>query len=232
MGELAEEVVVAKSEEILERCRAQVQCGEWAEAGAVLTQFTVEYPDDGWGWVLLGLVRHRQGDLVQASHALETASLLIPLDAPTQAVLAECFMRTGYPDLARLVYLALATENRTPDVLLPAVAAGLGLLGEYGSALQVCLDLTRRCPGLPEGHFGVAFYLRKLGRPPEAVLPVVARAHELSPATPLYRVSLATLLDHVGRRDEARELLLGIDLDAVSCRCCVQRMTTIFLAPG
>ena len=218
-------------EEILEPCRARVRRGELTAAARAATRFTVAYPDEGSGWILLGQIRHRQRDLIKACHALETASLLVPLGPPTQATLAECFAGTGYPDLARSVYLAMATDDRTPENLMPAVAAGLGLPGEYGLALRVCLNLTRRSPALPEAHFGVAFYLRKPGRPPEAVLPVVARAHELSPVTPLYRVSLATLLDHVGRRDEARELLRGVDLDAVLCRCRVQRMTSIFLAP-
>ena len=68
----------------------------------------------------------------------------------------------------------------------------------------------------------MAFYLRRLGRPAEAVLPVVARAHELAPDAPLYRITLATLLDHVGRRDEAREILRDLDLDDDSCRGCLE----------
>ena len=215
-------------EGILERCFALAGRGDHAGAEALAIRCTESTPDDGAGWVALGLLLYRRDEFAAACSALETAGCLVPLEAPTRTILAECFARTGYPDLAKHVYLALAADARTPPRLFPGIAAGLGWLGEYGAALEVCIDLTRREPAHAEAHFGVAFYLRRLGRPPEAVLPVVARAHELAPEVPLYRISLATLLDHVGRRDEARELLHGLDLDAVSCRCCVQRMTAIF----
>ena len=61
---------------------------------------------------------------------------------------------------------------------------------------------------------------------------VVARAHELAPEVPLYRISLATLLDHAGCREEACELIRDLDLNAVSCRGCLRRMSTIFLSVG
>ena len=102
-------------EEILEPCRARVRRGELTAAARAATRFTVVYPDEGSGWNLLGLIRPRQRDLAEARHALETATLLVPLDQPTQVVLAECFAGTGYPDLARSVYLALATDDRTPS---------------------------------------------------------------------------------------------------------------------
>ncbi len=145
---------------------------------------------------------------------------------------AECLARSARPDEAGAVFRQLLVEGICPDDLLPTVAAGLGQLGEYGAALGACLELLRRSPDFAEAHFGVAFYVRRLGRPVEAILPVVARAHELAPDIPLYRITLATLLDHLGRRDEAREILGDLDLDAVSCRGCVRRMSTIFHQPG
>lgn len=217
--------------EFLDRCAELSRAGRRGEAETLAEDWTRERPDDGAAWVTLGLLRYQRRALFGAAGALETAGTLIPLDPPARLALADCFARTGQPGLARLVYVELASDDRVPDRLLPPVAAGLGQLGEFGLALGVCLELTRRAPHLPEAHFGVAFYLRKLGRSPESVLPIVARAHDLAPGVPLYRVSLATLLDHVGRRDEARELLRGLDLDAVSCRRCIQRMTTIFAQP-
>ncbi len=219
-----------KPQESLERCYALAQDGQVIEAEALGAWLTGHFPDDGPSWVALGLLRYL--GLGAASAALETAGLLVPLDAPTRLALAECFARTGHPDLAKHAYQVLAADSRTPDHVLPAVAAGLGHLGEFGLALGTCLELARRAPALAEAHFGIAFYLRKLGRSPASILPMVAKAHELAPEVPLYQVSLATLLDHLGQRDEARDLLQGLDLDAVSCRCCVQRMTAIFLTPA
>ena len=219
-------------DEFLERCTALARSGRMAEAEVGAEEWTRERPDEGSAWVTLGLLRYRRRALFGATGALETAGTLVPLDPPTRLILAECFAQTGQPRLARDAYVDLAIDRRVPDGMLPAVAAGLGQLGEFGPALGACLELARRAPTLPEAHFGIAFYLRKLGRPPASVLPIVARAHDLAPDVPLYRVSLATLLDHVGRRDDARELLHGLDLDAVSCRCCVRRMSTIFGPPA
>jgi Flp pilus assembly protein TadD len=218
--------------DILNRCFDLKRLGRLAEAQELLDQAVLESPDDGRLWRSIGMFRHQAGDFAGACRSLETAGLLVPLDPKARRALAECFARTGHASLAVDLYRDLASDRRCPDELLPEVAAGLGYLGMYGAALAICHELIRRSPEMAEAHFGVAFYLRRLGRPPEAILPVVARAYELAPEVPLYRISLATLLDHSGRRDEARELIRDLDLDQVSCRGCLRRMTTIFLAAG
>ncbi len=219
-------------QEILAQCFELAGLGRLAEAEDLLDRAVLEFPDDGRLWQSVGLFRHRAGDFAGACRSLETAGLLVPLDPSARCALAECFARTGHAGLAGDLYRDLLNDRRCPDELLPQVAAGLGYLGMYGDALATCLELTRRAPEMAEAHFGVAFYLRRLGRPPEAILPVVARAHELAPDVPLYRISLATLLDHAGRREEARDLIRDLDLDSVSCRGCLRRMTTIFLGAG
>jgi Flp pilus assembly protein TadD len=218
--------------DILKRCFELAGTGELDEAGDLAEQALALEGENGLLWRFVGLLRHRAGDFTGARDALETAQVLVPFDPSTSCILAETLARTGHTGPALEVYRDLATDERSPDKLLPAIAAGLGYLGEFGLALDACLELIRRLPEHPEAHFGAAFYVRRLGRPPEAALPYVARAFELAPEVPLYRISLATLLDHAGRRDEAYELLRYIDLDGVSCRCCLRRMTTIFLAAG
>lgn len=217
---------------VMSRSAELAMAGRLAEAERFVESAVRSDPEDGNLWRAVGHFRHRVGNFDGARDAFETASLLVPLDPATRRALAECFARTGHLELASDGYRSLATDPACPSELLPAVAAGLGQIGEFGPALGVCLEMARRDPGLAEAHFGVAYYLRRLGRPAEVVLPIVARAHELSPDVPLYRVSLATLLDHVGRREEACELLCDLDLDSVSCRGCLRRMTTIFLAAG
>jgi Flp pilus assembly protein TadD len=218
--------------EILAHCFELAGLGRLAEAEDLVERALLDSPDDGRLWQSVGLFRHRMGDFAGACQSLETAGLLVPLDPKARSVLAECFARTGHPDLAGDLYRSLSSDPACPDELLPELAAGLGYLGMYGAALATCLELVRRAPSMAEAHFGMAFYLRRLGQPAEAILPVVARAHELAPEVPLYRISLATLLDHSGRRDEARELIRDLDLDQVSCRGCLRRMTTIFLTAG
>ncbi|MDG3008063.1 tetratricopeptide repeat protein [Paludisphaera mucosa] len=218
--------------DVLRRCFELAGAGQLDEAGDLAELSLDVEADNGLLWRFVGVLRHRCGDYTGARDALETAQALVPFDPTTSCLLAESLARTGHPGPAREVYEALVGDDRCPDKLLPAIAAGLGYLSEFSLALDVCVELIRRRPEHAEAHFGAAFYLRRLGRPPATALAFVARAHELAPDVELYRISLATLLDHAGRRDEAYELLRGIDLDGVSCRCCLRRMTTIFLAAG
>ena len=218
--------------DILGRCFELAGAGLLDEAGDLAEQALEREGENGGLWRFVGLLRHRAGDFRGARDALETAQALVPFDPSTSCILAESLARTGHAGPAVEVYDALIADGRCPDTLLPAIAAGLGYLGEDSRALDVCVELIRRHPGHAEAHFGAAFYLRRLGRPTETALAFVARAHELAPDVPLYRISLATLLEHAGRREEACDLLRGVDLDGVSCRCCLRRMTTIFLAAG
>lgn len=223
---------MSQTGDVLSRCFELAGAGLLNEAGDLAECALAQQGENGSLWRFVGLMRHQAGDFVGACGALETSQLLVPLDPATNCVLAECLARTGCRELASEIYQSLAESNRTPERLLPTIAAGLGYLGDFTSALGVCLDLTRRSPEFPEAHFGVAFYLRRLGEPPESALSYIARAHELAPDVVLYRISLATLLDHGGRREEAYELLRGVDLDEVSCGGCLRKMTTIFFAAG
>lgn len=217
---------------ILGRCFELAGAGRLAKAEDLAERALREDENDGHLWRFVGLLRHREQDYAGACHALETAGLLVPLEPSTRCALAECLARTGHRAPALDLYRDLLQDERCPTTLLPAVAAGLGHLGEDVEALAACRELIRRNPTHPEAHFGVAFYLRRQRRPIAEALPYVERAHELAPDVPLYRISLATMLDHAGRRDEAYDLLRDVDLGAVSCRCCLRRMTTIFLAAG
>jgi len=213
--------------DVLERCIGLAGVGRLVEAEGLAGRAVQGDPEDGNLWQFLGLIRHRLGDLTRARSALEVASALVPLEPSARRALADCYARTGHAELAGDLYRALAVDARCPTDLLPAVASGLGGLGRHEDALKACRELIRRDPSCHEGHFGVAFYLRRLGMPPEAALPSVATAFELAPDLLLYRISLAALLDHVGRRDEAHDLLRDVDPGAVQCRCCLRRMATI-----
>lgn len=221
-----------QGEGILGRCFELAGAGDLDAAGDLAELALGVEGDNGPLWRFVGLLRHQSGDFTGARDALETAQALVPFDPTASCALAECLARTGRSAPACEVYRALADDDRCPERLMPAIAAGLGFLGEYERALDVCVELIRRRPDHAEAHFGAAFYLRRLGRPLETALAYVARAHALAPEAELYRISLAILLDHAGRREEAYELLRGVDLDGVSCRCCLRRMTTIFLAVG
>ena len=206
--------------------------GRLVEAEELIEAGLERFPDEGDLWQLCGLLRHRGGDASGACAALETASVLVPLAPSSCCALADCYVRMGRRALARDLYRQLAGDVRCPTALLPAVASGLGSLGDDEAALGACRELARREPGCHEAHFGIGFYLRRLGHPPAAAIPPIARAQELAPRLPLYRVALAGLLTGVGRQEEAYDLLRGVDPRLVGCRCCLGRMMAIFQHAG
>jgi hypothetical protein len=84
-----------------------------------------------------------------------------------------------------------------------------------------------------EALFGMAYYMRRLGSPLQAIIPIVRRAQALAPHLLPYRVLLASLLAEVGQMEEAYELLLRDASPAsVNCPCCLHRMLTIFRIAG
>lgn len=218
-----------RGRDLKDLCRELIEAGRLSEASERVERAIESDPDDGDCWILRAHIRHGMGDFEAARDSLETAESLVPLGPASFCALADCYARTGRPDLARALYRDLAVDPASPLSLLSAIAAGLGGLGDDGPALATCLDLARREPSNHQAHFAVAFYLRRLGRSPQEMLPAVARACELAPEVSLYRVSYASLLDHLGRGDEARELLRDLDPGSVGCGCCLNRVRAILL---
>ena len=227
-----ENVAMDRPRDVLGRCLELFHQGLIAEADRLAGEGLESSPDDGDLWQMHGLLRQCLGDFTGARSSLETASLLVPLSPSARCALADCYARTGQTALARDLYRHLTGDDRIPSELLAAVASGLGGLGDDEAALGVCRDLVRRDPTRHEAHFGVAYYLRRLGHPAEAALPAVALAHELAPGVPLYRVVLASLLAQAGEHEEAYDLLRGVDPRSVGCRCCLHRMMSVFLRAG
>lgn len=229
---MSEDDAMGEIRDVLQRCLELFNQGRVSEAEAIAQAGLRQSPEDGDLWQLYGLLCQRAGDLAGARAALETASALVPLDPSARCALADCYARTGQIELARDLYRHLAGDGRCPTPLLPAVAFGLGALGDHETALEVCQELSRRDPTRHEALFGIAFYMRRLGHPPEAVIPVVARAHELAPRLTLYRVLLGSLLAGVGRQKEAYDLLRGVAPESVRCCGCLRRMMAVFRLAG
>lgn len=218
--------------DVLRRCLELYHRGELAHVSELTEHGLRKFPDDGALWQLDGLVRRDRGDFDGARKAFEMASVLIPLNPGAQCALAECYARTGQPELARDLYRYLAKSGRSPTPLLSAIATGLGSVGDNESALEVCRELSRREPTQHETFFGIAFYMRRLAYPVETIIPVATRAHELAPQFIPYRVLLASLLASIGKYEEASDLLRDIPPDSVRCPCCLRRMMTIFRLAG
>jgi tetratricopeptide (TPR) repeat protein len=221
-----------RARDIFHRSLEHFHQRRFSQAEIVARAGLSEFPDDGLLWQLLGMLRQRAGDFEGASEALETASLLVPLDPSVRCALADCHARLRRTELARQLYQHLAQDDACPTALLPAVASGLGSIGDDATALDVCRELSRREPTRHEALFGIAFYMRRLGHPAESLIPVVARAHELAPEVTTYRVLLASLLANTGEHQEAYELLRDVPPESVRCSGCLRRMMAVFRLAG
>jgi tetratricopeptide (TPR) repeat protein len=191
------------------------------------------HDSEGHGWWLTGMARYRLGDFHSAARNLEHAGLWIPLNEDTQLALAECYLATQRPQLAGS-FLSMLLENleRVSTMSLARMAANLGRVQNFVGALRVCRLATRREPEQPEGYFGMAFYMQRLGYPVSYILPWIRRAFELAPHVSLFRVTLGFLLAEAGRHEEAVDLLSDLSLEQVGCACQLRRLKTLFMQHG
>jgi tetratricopeptide (TPR) repeat protein len=188
----------------------------------------LEFPDDGRIVQLQGLVWHARRRYVSAIRALELASSLVPLSLPAQLAMADAYRRCGRPNDARTILSFLTRRSDMPTVLLPNLTAGLGIVGEYQQALDVCREASRREPDRDEPLYGMAYYMNKLGYPPEVILPLLRQCRALSPESRLYRTSLAVMCGRAGHWEDAYELFADIDPSSLRCQTCVRFMISVF----
>ncbi len=208
-----------------------IDAGEFFLASTVARQFLQDEPDDGALWQILGLAHYRQGNTDEALGALETASVYIPLDLRAQFALASCYLQKQKFALARLMFRHLGRKAHDSD-LLSATAAKLGSFQQDEAALAVCRRITLLHPAHHQAHFGVAFYLARLGAKPETMLPPLALAHDLAPEVTQYAVNLAFLWAKLDRHELAHTVLKSISMEDISCPCWIQRMQSIFERAG
>jgi tetratricopeptide (TPR) repeat protein len=93
------------------------------EVGLAVAQGALdEDPDNGRLWELCGLIHRVRQEFDQALHALEVASLLVPLRPVGQFALAECYGRAGHHELAQDLYTSLLDWPDVPTELLLPIA--------------------------------------------------------------------------------------------------------------
>jgi Flp pilus assembly protein TadD len=205
--------------------------GEYALAADLARHHLQESPEDGRLWQIYGTACWNRRDFDSALEALEQATALVPLHPLAQLALAACYVCKGEQDLACVIYEHLG-ENVAGTEMLSTVAARLGALGRHEGALRVCCKITDLDPSHHQAFFGVAYYLSRLGNPPEALIPPLAMAMDLAPHIHHYRINLAFALAQAGRQDQAHELLKVVPLEAVRCPCWMRRMQAIFESVG
>ncbi|MBL8793812.1 MAG: hypothetical protein JNM56_07905 [Planctomycetia bacterium] len=206
------------------RCLECFHHQQYAESDALARRGLADFPDDGLLWQLHGAASWFLGDLAAARRALETAQTLAPLQPLSRCALAGAYSQTGDSELARALYVSLLQDDRCPSSLLPKVATGLGRLGEYWTALQVCRKLARLQPTHHAAYFGLAYYMAKLDYPSECYLRHLVRAHQLAPELLPYRINLAMLLADLGRAEHAHRLIRELPAAAIACTCWLHRL--------
>lgn len=199
-------------------------------AAELAAEAVLEYPDDGDLWELLGVSWYHSARYRESITALETASLCQPLNAGARYCLAGAYATTHSRDLAVFVYGMIAEDRSAPLWLLSKVASRLGQLQAYEEALSVCRVLADRDPARHEAYFGQGFYLRRLGASAEIVAAAIEQAHQLAPASTLYRVVLASLRQELGQTEEAWELLRNLRPEGIGCCHSLRRMMDVFRA--
>jgi tetratricopeptide (TPR) repeat protein len=204
------------------------ELGDLEACEQLLRVALLEFPDDGRIVQLQGLVWHARRRYLAAVRALELASALVPLSLPAQLAMADSYRRAGRPNDARPILSYLAERSDMPTVLLPNLTAGLGLVGEYQQALDVCREASRREPERDEPLYGMAYYMNKLGYPTEVMLALLRRCRALAPESRLYRTSLAVMCGRAGLWEEAYELFADVDPQTVRCQTCIRFMIGVF----
>jgi len=213
-GQLPQSISSADLEQQIAELKLQLQAD--ADAGRV--------------WERLGMLELARDRREAALHALETASLLVPLTHRGQLALAACYAASGFPESARAIYRHLAAAIHFETDLLADLADGLGRVGEHELALAVCRDAAQRMPGVAAPLLGIARHLRRLRRPAATVLPYLARAFELDPTNTECRISLAWMLHACGRSADGAELLDSVAVAEVECVPSLTRMRRVFVA--
>ncbi len=128
-----------------------IERGALRRAEPLLRRLLTEWPGLDMPWATLGTLRLRQGDLVAARHALETALDIQPRSVPARMNLRACrAVAAGQPPSARA---PVCDVPRAADLVLRPLGAGgvvsfISHLG--GGAGRVLVDTVHALQGRPQ----------------------------------------------------------------------------------
>lgn len=206
--------------------------GEPALALAELSAVVDAAPDEGRLWELLGIGHWEIGQVRESIAALETAMTLVPLGPEATLALGLGYEVIQKLPLAKDLFIDLAGRDALPLRVLEPLARGLGRANESGLALAMCERAATSQPDELGPLMGMVFYMGRLGRPAEHLLPVLLRALGLAPEDFTIRMLAARCLHDCGLAEDAAELLRVADYLDSSCPSCLHAMQEIFLAAG
>ena len=204
--------------------------GKLEKARNVLQDALTLDENAGQLWELLGAVHYTENRVQEATRALEQAVLMVPLSNCSQFLLAMCYEKQGKE--VGTILQHLASREDLDDTLLEPLARALGRAGDCEGAIRICSEAARRHPNAPEPLMGIVFYLRRLKRPADELLPILFRAHHLDPGDVDCRITLAWVLHECEQSTEAAYLLSFLPIEEFRCPNCLSSMQVIFRAAG
>ncbi len=186
---------------------------KYEEAAELFASYTRSNPDNPWGHYMHGLSAWKSGDPEQAVASFDEALRLDPQHRKSLLNSARVLLDTGRPRQAlERVERALTIE--------PLSGEGLRLLGRARHELKQipeAIDAYQRAIALDERDAWAMNNLALIHIQQdrnEAALPILARAVELRPGSPVFQNNLGTALERTGHfaaASEAYEAALAAD---------------------
>jgi predicted O-linked N-acetylglucosamine transferase (SPINDLY family) len=178
------------------------EAGQYEAVATHAGSLTVHYPDDPFGWKILGVALKRLDRDAEAVEPMLKAAALLPDDVEAHYNAAVVLQGQGRADEAEAAYRhALCIDPRYADAHL-----NLGVLldaqGRREEAEAALREALRIRPGYAEAHANLGGVLQALDRLDEAAASC-RRALELVPDNPMALNSFGIVLQRQGQLDEA-----------------------------
>jgi tetratricopeptide (TPR) repeat protein len=209
-----------------------LRTGSPERAVEVALRGLAEHPEDAELLLLLGESSCVAGAWSAGRDALERAAGILPLPATPRLALAECYLRLGRLDEARVELKFLCGRGRSPAALLPGLGDALYRAGLYRPAARVWNRLRRDDPQDAEAHYRYALCLHELGGDPDRLFEPLHEAAMLRPDVPGYRIRLAEAWGGLGLFSEAAEELAELSPEEIDCECCLRRGARLLASAG
>lgn len=216
-----------------ERAKGLYENGMTAAALELLEFHLADQPHDAASIELRGIIFHSIRAFEQARNELEAAGLIRPLTASGLLALAESYWFTGKRQISLQLYDKLAKREDVHHCLLSGLAMGLGRAKRYHDALEVCRRAAAHNPVCHHARYGVAYYMSKIGYPPELIYPIIHGVADMAAGIFHYRMAVATILCRMQFFDRAYLAVADAsveELNSVTCRCCLERLIGLYKA--
>src|SRR5450830_202115 len=176
--------------------------GHLAESELLATKITKRFPQDGFGWKVLGAIYQQQGSIDKAFHALQMAAELLPNDSEAHYNLANCYYdKIQLKEAASSYQKAININPRFAQAYynLGSVLKDQGLFAEAEVSYKNALKID---PDNASMHFNLALMLYEQGRFSEAAN-YYRRTLKLQAEFTAAHVNLGACLKALGQLREA-----------------------------